>query len=380
MKTTEKTTTKKINTANAKSKYFIIDSFIYETDLKTITRKEQLSEILNLDELKNKLLSSPILKQIQMYIKDDFKITDIKETTENFNTRTVKIENIREKIIYKAESLQVVKISLKNNAGGSSCLTAKYEPIPAQLLELVNRPELAKSINLIKATCFMSKYADLRNYDKIINKKASSAKYQFLANIYGLNFYIGNDFNIDEYGDKKSGSSSLFCQIENNFYYLTSNLGNESENKKAIEKIGLQQINDFLKKHYDIEIIKTEQSTETTEKPLQNNLPVHITTERGKPLKTVSNMASNKTFLISHKPTLQLEYKQALSLPTPNNIVKTINCNGYKLIKSQSTPAAAEQIELADYTEIPMEGDLNYCGGLDNFYELYYARLKEKKH
>jgi hypothetical protein len=79
----EKTTTKKINTVNTKSYYFIINNFIYETDLKTITRKEQLSNILNLSELKNKLLSSPILKQIQMYIKDGFKIKSITEQDNN---------------------------------------------------------------------------------------------------------------------------------------------------------------------------------------------------------------------------------------------------------------------------------------------------------
>jgi len=106
-------------------------------------------------------------------------------------------------------------------------------------------------------------------------------------------------------------------------------------------------------------------------KPTQNLLPVHIPTTQDKPFKTAL-----KTI---HKPINQIEYKQVLSLPIPNNIVKTINCNDYKVVKSQSIPVAAEQIELADYTEMPTEGDLGNHGGLDNFYELYSARLKEKR-
>ena len=73
-------------------------------------------------------------------------------------------------------------------------------------------------------------------------------------------------------------------------------------------------------------------------------------------------MALNKTFLIIHKSTLQLEYKQVLSLPIPNNIVKAINCNDYKLIKVQSIPVSAEQIELADYAVLPMEAILKNHG------------------
>jgi len=94
-------------------------------------------------------------------------------------------------------------------------------------------------------------------------------------------------------------------------------------------------------------------------------LPIHIPTIQEKPLKTVSKTTLN-----------QIEYKQVLSLPMPK--VQTLPaCHCLK--NTVSYPAVAEQIELADYTEIPMESDLGNCRSLDNFYELYFAKLKEKR-
>jgi integrase len=122
----KKTTTQ--NTMTKNKKYFILDNSLFEVEAgnkdnsQVITKKEFLSEFLNKDELKNKLLPSPFLKQVQMYQKDGFKC--IKTEQNNGLTLTFEsdfsiaklscsYEQISEKLIEQAQKRQKSKESYK---------------------------------------------------------------------------------------------------------------------------------------------------------------------------------------------------------------------------------------------------------------------------
>lgn len=106
--------------------------------------------------------------------------------------------------------------------------------------------------------------------------------------------------------------------------------------------------------------LNLEQSKELI-KPLQTKLPALITIQPKQEPKTVL------------KQVLSIEYKPVLSLPSPKTNSIQINNNIAKVLPNFNT---IEQIEVADYTEVTQESDLEVCS---DFYEKYYVKLHEKR-
>ncbi len=334
----DRTIKDRYNTISIKSLYFIVDGFLYETDNKTVLRKEKLSDSLNLKELNNKLLTPPILKQIQAYHKDNFKIISILE--EN-STLIIKLES----------SSAIAKIQ------------SVYSAIPENLLNLCNaKKELPKSFVMDKIT-----------ETGIITKKTTT-KYFF--NIYD-NFFIC------------SKSLEIYILVDNKLYFIASQKNTKNNDldiiTEAFKKIPFANISNFLKNNYNLTVPQQEQKQETfnfldfavyylianfeqekqekefdlelekafiklkdesifnTEKPSKNLLPVLYTAEQKTTVKTVQKPLQ----IESKKQALSLTCKTVYLLPLPKQ--------------------AAEPAKVKEFNHF------------DNFTELYLDRVKEKK-
>jgi hypothetical protein len=228
----DKTIKYSYNTINTKSNYFIIDGFLYETDLSKILRKEKLSDRLNLKELNNKLFTAPILKQIQAYHKDNFKIASIHD---NNNLLTINL----------------------NNGSIIAKIQAVYSAIPEQLINCCStKKELPKTF-----TMKMQDQADKQIY----SIKVKSSLLENFSNSFGYDFYyIEKYYSISDSKIKSKNlyeHISVFILIDNVLY----SLGYVNYRKSTIEKIkdhfnsilSIDFINSKLK-HYDISINQPE--------------------------------------------------------------------------------------------------------------------------
>jgi hypothetical protein len=259
--------------------YLIVDNILYSVDYNNLAvqSKQDLPEDLNYAELKNKVLSSKFFEQINLYFKDNFKISNIIVDTEQ------------------------LKVSLSNNSQTAN-LTYCFNTVEPNAF----------------LSCIASKFEQKTKVKKVVTVESLQDKINKLQGKFNFNKSIiekniDNNKPLAEQKDriKKAESDNLIIDSKIKDIKFKIDFMQQKEQNKKISQLIKEQFN-FT--HFAIYyLIANLEQEKQAEKPTKNLLPVLYKTEQKTTVKT-----TNKPLQIEFKKqVLSLPCKQVYLLPMP---------------------------------------------------------------